>query len=209
MSRLPLEQMMASLRPVVVSSSKFGTIAGAVCAVMVGASGSDAAVWLGQAGDVGHLLGRLLREQGEQVLGRDTADDRHPAQGRRLPLGLEVRAQEPDRLPVRPGQADADLRGQLLGEVVVPFVIDGEEPLVVDVDLAITDGGGRHGYPSSGCLPAMDMCAGNGIGRPGSRTCQYIQRNASLPQWLTALSLSRLNGPIPGTGYRPGSGSVS
>jgi hypothetical protein len=35
MSRLPLEQMMASLRPVVALSSKFGTIAGAFSTVVM------------------------------------------------------------------------------------------------------------------------------------------------------------------------------
>src|SRR6266545_1962344 len=199
MSRLPLEQMMASLRPLVVSSSKFGTIVGAVSTVVMAVS-SHAAVGLGQAGDVGHLLGRLLREQGEQVLGRDTAHDRHATQRRRLaPVGVVV-AQEPDGLPVRVGQVDADPRGQLLGQVVVPLVVDGQESFVVDVDVASGDGGDRHGGYSSGCLPAMDMCAGSGTGRPGSRTFQYIQRNASLPQWLTAVSLSRLNGPTAGIG---------
>src|SRR5215211_3079233 len=98
MSRLPLEQMMASLRPPAVSSSKFGTIAGVVwvviAVVIAEVSVSDAAVRLGQAGDVGHLLGRLLGEQGEQRLGRDTGEGGHSTDGRGLALGLVVLAQE-------------------------------------------------------------------------------------------------------------------
>src|SRR6266511_388982 len=153
MSRLPLEQMMASLRPVVVSSSKLGTIAGTVWVVM--ASPSHAAVWLGQAGDVGHLLGRLLGAQGEQLLGRDLAQCRDPPDGGGLTLGLVVGAQEPDGLPVRVGQVDADLRGELLGEDVVPLVVDGQKAFVVDVDLAPGDAGDRHGFtPRCVCRPS-------------------------------------------------------
>ncbi len=37
-----------------------------------GSGGSDTALWLGQAGDVGHLLGRFLREELEQFLHRDS-----------------------------------------------------------------------------------------------------------------------------------------
>src|SRR5688500_11042925 len=102
MSRLPLEQMIASLRPVA-SSSKLGTIAGAVSVVMVDAS-SHAAVRFGQAGDVGHLLGRLLGEQGEQLLGGDAGEGGDAADRGGLPAGAEVLAQEPDRRPVRVGQ---------------------------------------------------------------------------------------------------------
>ena len=77
-----------------------------------GLVGSHAAVGLGQPGDVGHLLGRLLREQREQLLGRDAADRRDPAQRRGLALLGEVLAQEADRLPVLVGQLDADLGGE-------------------------------------------------------------------------------------------------
>src|SRR6266542_6084738 len=158
MSRLPLEQMMASLRPVVVSSSKFGTIAGALSTVVIAVS-SHAAVGLGQAGDVGHLLGRLLGGQGEQILGGDAADDGHPAQGRGLALGGVVGAQEPDGLPVRVGQVDADLCSELLGQVVVPLVVDGEEPLVIYVDLATGDRSDRHGALTPRCVCRPSTCA--------------------------------------------------
>src|SRR5665648_1280598 len=93
MSRLPLEQMMASLRPLLASSSKLGTM-GVLIAVSarVQATWSDAAAGLGQAGDVGHLLGRLLGEECELVLGRKAADGLHPPGGGRLALGGEVLA---------------------------------------------------------------------------------------------------------------------
>src|SRR6266511_980407 len=179
MSRLPLEQMMASLRPVVVSSSKFGTIAGALSTVVIAVS-SHAAVGLGQAGDIGHLLGRLLGEQGEQLLGGDAADDGHPAQGGSLALDGVVGAQEPDGLPMRVGQVDAGLRGELLGQGVVPLVVNREEPLVVNVDVAAGDAGDRHGFTPRGvcrpstCVPATGW-AGRAAGRSststGTRAC--------------------------------------
>src|SRR4051794_13147600 len=112
MSRLPFEQMMASLRPVGASSSKLGTMAGAVSVVMVSLR-SHAAVWLRQARDVGHLLRRLLREQHEQLLGGDSADRGHAPNGGRLAaLGGEIRPQEVDCLPVLVGQVDADRVGE-------------------------------------------------------------------------------------------------
>src|SRR6266511_2706710 len=170
MSRLPLEPMMASLRPVVVSSSKFGTIAGALSTVVIAVS-SHAAVGLGQAGDIGHLLGRLLGE---------AADDGHPAQGGSLALDGVVGAQEPDGLPMRVGQVDAGLRGELLGQVVVPLVVNREEPLVVNVDVAAGDAGDRHGFTPRGvcrpstCVPATGW-AGRAAGRSststGTRAC--------------------------------------
>src|SRR5690349_7407971 len=98
MSRLPLEQMMASLRPVS-TSPKAGTIGSSLVMVM-SVLLSHAAVGLGQPGDVRELLGRLLGEQPEQVLGRDAADDADPSQGGGLALLAEVLAQEADRLPV-------------------------------------------------------------------------------------------------------------
>ena len=55
------------------------------------------------------------------------------------PCVAVVLAQEPDRLPVRVGQLDADLGGELVGQVLVPLVVLGEEALVVDVDV-----GGRR-----------------------------------------------------------------
>src|SRR6266542_1633449 len=162
MSRLPLEQMMASLRPVVVSSSKFGTIAGALSTVVIAVS-SHAAVGLGQAGDIGHLLGRLLG-----------------AQGGSLALDGVVGAQEPDGLPMRVGQVDAGLRGELLGQVVVPLVVNREEPLVVNVDVAAGDAGDRHGFTPRGvcrpstCVPGTGW-AGRAAGRSststGTRAC--------------------------------------
>src|SRR5665647_366312 len=117
MSRLPLEQMMASLRPLPASSSKLGTM-GVLMTVSsrVQATWSDAAAGLGQAGDVGHLLGRLLGEQCELVLGRKAADGLHPPGGGRLALGGEVLAQELEDLPVLGGELDADRGGELTAE---------------------------------------------------------------------------------------------
>src|SRR4051812_591058 len=145
MSRLPLEQMMASLRPVASSSPKSGTIAGAVSVVMAEPLFSDAAVRFGQAGDVRELLGRFLREEREQLLGRDAADGGHAAQGRGLALFAVVLAEERDRLPMRVGQVDADSRREFLGQIGIPFVVRGQEALVVDVDLAAGNGGDGHG----------------------------------------------------------------
>ena len=87
----------------------------------------------------------------------------------------EVRAEEPEHLPVPVGQRDADLGGEGRGELLGPLLRDGEEALLVDVELVAVERGGGHGHSftaAAGCLPAMDMCAGRGIGRPGSRTFQ-------------------------------------
>src|SRR5438067_1106175 len=100
MSRLPLEQMIASLRSIVFSSSKRGTSAGAVSVIVISASPSHAAVGLGQSGDVGHLLRRLLGEQRELLLDRDAADGLDAPRGGGLALGLEVLPQEPEDPPV-------------------------------------------------------------------------------------------------------------
>src|SRR2546421_10880492 len=209
MSRLPLEQMMASFRPVGALSPKSGTIVGPLCGVVVvmaipslSHALSHAAVWLGQPGDVGHLLGRLSGEQREQFLDGNPGEGGHPAQRGGLALDRIVLAQEPDRPPVRVGELDTDLRGELPGELLVPFVVVGEEGFGVDVDLRHTDGGDGHGcFSSAGwCLPAIDMCAGSGIGRPGSSRCQYSHRKASLPQWLRTFSVSSENGPTIGSG---------
>src|SRR5450756_1311202 len=145
MSRLPLEQMMASLRPLPASSSKLGTM-GVLIAVSsrVPATWSDAAAGLGQAGDVGHLLGRLLGEQRELVLGRKAADGLHPPGGGGLALGGEVLAQELQDLPVLGGELDADRGGELGGQVVVPLGRVGQEALGVDVHLTSGDRGHGH-----------------------------------------------------------------
>src|ERR1035437_10506855 len=181
MSRLPLEQMIASLRPGPASESKLGTIAGEVSVLVmsvsffVGGVGLDAADGLGQAGDVGHLLRWLLREQGEQRLNRDGADGGHPAQGRGLARLLEVLAQEMDRVPVLVCQRDADLGGERSCERLVPLGRVGEEALFVDVDLVAVKCRHGHGAVSSYLvgvlvvLPTMDMWVVIGIGRPRSR----------------------------------------
>ena len=107
-------------------------------------------MWLGQAGDVGHLLRRLLREQLELLLDRDAPDRLYAAGSGRLALRLEVRAQEADDLQVRVGEIDADLRGEHLGEVLVPLVELGEEALVVDVNRVAVQLGNGHGRLLSG-----------------------------------------------------------
>src|SRR5689334_22187576 len=98
MSRLPLEQMMASFRPVVAASPKSGTMEGpgSTCVVVMVVPFSYAAVGLGQSGDVGHLLARFGGEQREQVLDRDTGHSGHPAQRGGLALFGVVGAQEAD-----------------------------------------------------------------------------------------------------------------
>src|SRR3954447_2145945 len=104
MSRLPFEQMIASLRPACSSSSNEGTIAGADAVVVVIASPlSHTAVGLRQPGDVGHLLAGPLGEERELLLDRDAADRLHAPRRRRLTAVRVVRAEEPDGLPVLVG----------------------------------------------------------------------------------------------------------
>ena len=55
----------------------------------------------------------------------------------------------------------------------------------------------------------MDICDSKGNSPPFRRMFQYIQRNIILPQWLTADSFNRENGPKPGNGNLPGKGSTS
>src|SRR5450756_1076364 len=147
MSRLPLEQMIASLRPDSSSSPKFGTIGAFFLTAMVIASPSwllHAAVGLGQPRDVGHLLGRLLGEELELALGGDSADRLDPPRCRSLALLLEVLAEEPDQAPVLVGHLDADRVCELGAERLVPFVVHGQEALVVDVDLPVQERGDWH-----------------------------------------------------------------
>src|SRR3970040_3038929 len=109
MSSDPLEQMMHSLRPVASSSAKAGT--GACSMVSVIGVSLHTANRLGEPGHVGHLLCRLLGEQGKHVLGRRAAVGGHPAKGRCRPGGVEVVASESDRRPMRLCQGDADVGG--------------------------------------------------------------------------------------------------
>jgi hypothetical protein len=60
----------------------------------------DAAVWLGQAGDVGHFLGGFLREQYEQLFDGNAAGGGDATDGRCLTLTFVVLAKEPEDLPV-------------------------------------------------------------------------------------------------------------
>src|SRR6056297_419164 len=131
MSSEPLEQISTSLRPPSSSSSKEGM--GAVfrsVAVMMVSSGSDAAHGLLEPGDVGQLLGGLLREELEQLLGGEPTDRGHAAKGRGLALLGLVGPGEADHLEVTGGQFEADVGGELAGEVLVPLGGLGEEPLV-------------------------------------------------------------------------------
>src|SRR5690348_10428808 len=106
MSRLPLEQMMASLRPSVAWSPKSGTVIGIV--VVMSAPLSPAPAGFRQAGDVRHLLGRLAGEQDEQLLARNSGQHRDPTRRGGLAVLGVVPAQEPDRLPVLVGELDPD-----------------------------------------------------------------------------------------------------
>src|ERR671911_960594 len=126
MSRLPLEQMIASLRSPSASSSNEGTRGDVPVDVMsVSCGGSHATAGLREPGDVGHLLGRLLGEQDEQLLGGYPTHCRHAAQRGGLALLREVPAQELDRLPVVVTHLDADLVGKHLAQVLGPFVVLG------------------------------------------------------------------------------------
>src|SRR5690348_11485065 len=146
MSRLPLEQMMASLRVLSAPVSNWGTGAGAgtvalvpeavcVAAVVVMAGflcvcrvgGSDATVRLGKACDVGHLVRRLLREQREELLDGDAGQGADAAQGGGLALVGVVLSKEADRLPVCVSEGDADLGCEGCREVFVPLGVLGEE----------------------------------------------------------------------------------
>src|SRR5688500_3466156 len=103
MSRLPLEQMIASFLPAP-ASSKAGTKMGAVWTVMALTpfpKNSHAAAGLWQTRDVGHLLGRLLGKKREQFLDRYPGKSGHAAQGRGFSLGEVVLPQEADRFPMR------------------------------------------------------------------------------------------------------------
>ncbi len=70
--------MIASFRPSLTSLLNEGTI---ISEVVTAVSISHATVWLGQAGEVGHLPGRLLGEQGEQALGVEAAGSGHATDG--------------------------------------------------------------------------------------------------------------------------------
>src|SRR5659263_100285 len=149
MSRLPFEQMITSLRPAEASSSKEGTKGWSVMwfPIRVLMGGSDAALGLGQPGDVGHLLGGLAREQGEEPLHREAHLGGDAAQGGGLAHGVVVRAEELDDLPVVVGQLDADEAGEGGAEVLGPLRGLREEALLVDLDLVAGNGGGGHGGP--------------------------------------------------------------
>ena len=87
--------------------------------------------------------------------------------------------------------------------------VDGRRRRAQGADRVGARVGGLGHHRSFVSLPAIDMSAGSGSSLPGSRMFQYIQRNMTLPQWFISVSFSRENGPTPGSGYLPGSGSVS
>src|SRR6478609_5877561 len=127
MSKVPLEQMIASFRPLS-SVSNCGTIAGAVSVVVMTSlqvgglrSRSDAAVRLGQSCDVGHLLGGFAGKEFEQFFHRYSTRGRDTSDGRCLALDCVVVTQEVDCLPVRFREGDADLGGQRATQLLVPF----------------------------------------------------------------------------------------
>src|SRR6188768_1918121 len=112
MSRLPLEQMIASLRPSLPGLSNDGTIIGAATGAASGivsvAVMSDTSLRLAQPGDVGHLLGRLAGEEQEQVLDRRAGPRGDAAQRGGLAECDVVIAPEADAGPVRMGELEAD-----------------------------------------------------------------------------------------------------
>src|SRR5690349_19156969 len=140
MSRFPFEQMIASFRVSwSASPSKSGTST-VLDAVMGMLSSSDAAVRFRQSGDVSHLLGRLPREEQELLLDGNASNHLEASRGSRLTGGAVVVAQEPDDLPVLIREADADLRGKDLRQVLVPLGVLGQEALVVDFSAYCGDG---------------------------------------------------------------------
>ena len=171
--------------------------------------GSYAAVWLGQAGDVGHLLGRLAWGTARTVAWSErlaTVDTRRSVAV--SPCCLEVLAQEPDHAADAPRSASMPIWvGQGTGRGPRPtrrtsVRKPSSSTWTSCPEIVVT---GMSNLQLSGSsagifLPAIDMWAGSGMGRPGRRRCQYIHRNASLPQWLTRVSSSRWNGPMQGTG---------
>jgi len=100
---------------------------------------SDTADRLGKTGDIGHLLGRLLREELEELFGREAAQRGNSSQGRRLPFCLIVSTQETDCLEVAVGEIDPDVRRELSSQRLVPLVVFGQKSFVVDVDLVTGD----------------------------------------------------------------------
>ncbi len=125
---------------------------------------------------------------------------------------LQLAAGEVHRV-ARDGRQLVGELGPLLAGLALPaqLVGDGVDLVGEPVEPVLQGRGGQDGGHdwSSSSLPAIDISAGSGSSLPGSRMFQYIQRNITLPQWLSSVSFSRLNGPIPGSGYLPGSGSVS
>ena len=162
---------------------------------------SHAAVRLGKTGDVRHLLGRLLGEQHELLLGGDAADGLDPpwsspsrpcsvksarrkrstaqcASVRSMPMlaaSTLARSSSHSSYSVRKPSSSTWTSWPLM---VVTGMVDD----LLSFGRRMT-GSGRAGHVSAGsCLPAMVMCDGSsGTGRPGSSTFQYIQRKASLP----------------------------
>src|SRR6476620_11868076 len=107
MSRVPLEQMIASLRPdcPVPKSGTSGAVSWTVMTVPL----SHAAARLGESRHVGHLLGGLGREELEEPLDGGVGVGAEPAQRRGLALGEVVLAPEPQQRPVLVGELYADL----------------------------------------------------------------------------------------------------
>src|SRR3954451_17749364 len=115
MSRFPWAQMIARVRPGASARPNWGTTTGAVAVVVMAvplSSGLDAAHGLGEAGDVSHLLGRLLGEQAEQVPDRHPTAGRCPPERRGLAALGEVVSQERQHRTVLVGPSQTDLCGK-------------------------------------------------------------------------------------------------
>ena len=206
--------MIASLRPVGASSPKSGTMRGrGRWRCVDGGHASSCLLTRSRAA----WAGRRCRpsswpasgEQREQLLDRDAAPGWTPGAawrsrpGRRSPragTGWPSSARRSARC--RSARRAAWPRSSSHSSYSV------RKPSASTWTAVAADGGDRHGctprwsWRRAGCLPAIDMCAGSGIGRPGSSRCQYIQRNASLPQWLARALLEQARtGPTPGSGY--------
>ena len=153
-----------------------------------------------------------MREQGEKLLDRDAGLGRDPAQCGGLTGLLEVLAQEPDRLPVGVGHLDADLGGERGAELLGPLRRDGEEALLVDVELVPGERGGRH-VGSLLLVGLVGLVGGvadvladhRHVGRQGEwaageQDVPVDPAERELPRWLALVSLSSPSGPAYGSG---------
>src|SRR5579859_1789856 len=106
---------------------------------------SDAAAWLGNAGDLGCDLGRALGEQLVQLLDGHARRLAERANGWAVAGGEVLIAHEPDDLPMRVGDVlDSLAVGEFGNHVFGPLLWVDEEPLVVEFDFDCSNRGHRY-----------------------------------------------------------------